>query len=194
MGADYLSVSIYMNNEGIYAKKERVGNLALLTAFTEMKLAEKNDHGVAKLWQNDDGETVSYSFENWLDETGIDLDFDEAEADNVVLAQFLADRIETLDPLEGRDVSDSPTANSKWSEISTGGMSWGDSPTDAFDVICFLLGLPDKVQEYLGVTAFLPPAGPMKVMVNLTAEQLADLPQVVTVTVDDRIIEVTVAA
>ena len=56
------------------------------------------------------------------------------------------------------------------------------------------MGLPDKVQEYLGVTAFLPPTEPMKVVVNLTAEQLADLPQVVTVTVDDRIIEVTVAA
>ena len=87
---------------------------------------------------------------DWLrDRAGLDQD-DEEEVSNAALLAAVLDAIHRVRDSHGsREVSYLSLSGMDYAVMITGGMSWGDSPTEAFDSFCLLEELPDDMYQQM---------------------------------------------
>lgn len=152
MGADYIETSIYIRKGGVLDVENDLDKLELWALLMdnpqlcELDTIVANDYSEVlcdKLY--DYCESVGHDFEAILPAT-VAAGFYETVYNFYVGHDLLAHREAQVE-----EVGDD------WYLVKTGGMSWGDSPTDIFDVIVGLAQLPDIVQDWWGVSTAPPP-------------------------------------
>ena len=78
--------------------------------------------------------------------------FDEEEVSNAALAEHVVAKLQEADACRqrgSREVSYLSLSGMDYEVMITGGMSWGDSPTDAFDSFCLLEELPRDMYQQM---------------------------------------------
>lgn len=168
MSSDYIETSLYVNKKGYFynhmPRNHTVTETLEWWTFllnNETRLTTQDD-----LLANDDCEYLWLPWEKFIeaeedafndDEANWDKTFDEENFTAVQTNKFFA---EVFNRVDNQDIICGETSETDigddWALYRTGGMSWGDSPTEAYDVMIKLQSLPTIVQDFLGVSVNQP--------------------------------------